>query len=136
MHLLIILFNNHLYPIIIFYDLYHHYLIYILNTNLMQLNVLIINVPLNIFLVFLHVDLLDFINFYVLLHPKLIHYHYHFLLQLIFMLYYILLYLYLLDVLLFIVFLNVDSCKIITINIQMSLNDLFNILLMVYLYNI
>lgn len=102
----------------------------------MQLNVLIINDPLNIFLVYLHVDLLDFINFYVLLHPILIHYHYHFLLQLIFMLYYILLYLYLLDVLLFILFLNVDFYKIITINTQMSLNDLFNILLMVYLYNI
>lgn len=131
---MIILFNNHLYPIIIFYDLYHHYLIYILNTNLMQLNVLIINDPLNIFQVYLHVDLLDFINFYVLLHPILIHYHYHFLLQLIFMLYYILLYLYLLDVLLFILFLNVDFYKIITINKQMSLNDLFNILLMVYLF--
>lgn len=50
------------------------------------------------------------------------------------MLYYILLYLYHLDVLLFILFLNVDSYKIITINKQMSLNDLFNILLMVYLY--
>lgn len=134
--MLIILFNNHLYPIIIFYNLYLHYLICILNTNLMLLNVLIMNVPLDIFLVYLHVDLLDFINFYVLLHPILIHYHYHFLFQLIFMLYYILLYLYHLDVLLFILFLNVDSYKIITINKQMSLNDLFNILLMVYLYNI